>query len=151
MRNCGVWGGKMTAHLRQPIHHRDVFHFEAIEQGAHLRRYLVVSAERLGERIHELAVLYNREVEMRSGRKTARSDPTDQVADVNLIAGLQARGDSREMAVNTDHRVVVIDLDAAAKLPTPSRGLDAAVGDRLDRRTVLRGQIYPHVRAVFVE
>src|SRR5260221_2991154 len=108
---------KMPAHLRQMIHHRNVFDLKTVEKGAHLRRYVIMRAERLGQRIDELPVLFDREVEMRAGRKAARSDPSDQLSDVNDISSTQTGGNRGQMPIDTDHRVVMIDLDAAAKLP----------------------------------
>src|SRR5580700_8232231 len=65
MGEAGVRRAEVSAHLRQAIEDRDVPLSQIIEQPAHLGRNLAMSAERLGQWIDELAVLFDREVQMR--------------------------------------------------------------------------------------
>src|ERR1700733_9769360 len=142
---------KVATHLWQMIQRRDVFLPETVEQRAHLRGNLTMRAQGLGQRIYKLAIFFDCEMQMRSGGETGRAHPSDHLANAHLVSRLEARRDLRQVAVDTDHALIVIDLYAVAQFAAPSRALDAAIRNRLNRRAVMSHQIDADVRPIFME
>src|SRR5208283_231427 len=124
---------------------------DVVEDRLHPRRDLVILAKFLGERIDPGAVFFHREVEMRPGRKAGRADISNDLTDPNVAARLHVGADLRQMTVDADHLMLMLEADAIAELALPSRAYDGAVGDRLDRLAVLGDQIDADMRPILVQ
>src|SRR5271154_1476168 len=70
---------------------------------------------------------------------------------MNEAARLDLGTDLRQVTVDADHLMLVLDADAIAQLATPSGADDPAVGDGLDRLAVLGDQIDARVRPVLMQ
>src|SRR5271163_2463869 len=88
---------------------------------------------------------------MRSGRKAGRADVADILPHVNEAARLNLGTDLRQVTVDADHLMLVLDANAIAQLATPSGADDPAIGYGLNRLAVLGDQVDAHVRPVFVQ
>src|SRR5947209_18678133 len=72
---------------------------------------------------------------MGAGRKSGRSDISDQLALADLHARLDAAREGRHMAVSGLITVVMLEADVFAVAGFPARSLDGAVAGGIDRRT----------------
>src|SRR5258708_855258 len=88
---------------------------------------------------------------MRPGREAGRSYIADDLPDMNVAARLHLRTDLRQMTVDADHLILMLDADAVAELALPSRADDRAVRDTLNWLAVLRDQIDAYVGPVLVQ
>src|ERR1700722_3822254 len=88
---------------------------------------------------------------MRPGREAGGTYISDQLPHMNACARLHLRTDLRQMTVDADQIVLMLDADRVPELALPSRADHGAIGDTLNRFAVLCDQINADVRAVFVE
>src|SRR5208337_5386870 len=124
---------------------------DVVEDRLHPRRDLVILAQFLGERIDPGAGFFHREMEMRPGRKAGRTDIANYLPDMNVAARLDVGANLRQMTVDADHLMLMLDADAIAELALPSRAYHLSVGDGLDRLAVLGDQIDADMRPVLVQ
>src|SRR5580704_13196115 len=122
-------GDGMAAEVGQFRQRRLVLFLDVGEYRPHPGRYLVVLAELLRQRIDPGAVFFHREVEMRSGRKAGRTHVSNQLPHVNRTARLHLGTNLREVTVDADHLMLMLDADAIAELAAPSRAYDRAVSN----------------------
>src|ERR1700687_3468578 len=141
----------MTAHVGEFGERGLVAILNVVEQCAHPGRDWMILAELLGQRINVGPGLLHRKVEMRSGREPGRSDVADKLPDTNVAARFHPRRYFRQVTVDADHPVLMLDPYAVAQLPLPSRALNLAVGDRSDRLAIFGNQVNANVGAVCVE
>src|ERR1019366_678810 len=124
---------------------------DVVEDRLHPRRDLVILAQFFGERIDPGAGFFHREMEMRPGRKAGRTDISNDLPDMNVAARLDVGANLRQMTVDADHLMLMLDADAVAELALPSRAYDRAIGDGLDRLAVFGDQIDADMRPVLVQ
>src|SRR5579875_650371 len=136
----GGFSDGALAKVGQAIKRRLVALFYLIEQRAHPRRNWMVLAKVLGQRIHETISVDDSEMEMRSGRKSARSDLPDHLSGIDVRARRDLRTDLRQMPIDSRDITRMSNPHAAAQLAAPSCGRYAAVGDSFDRRAIVGDQ-----------
>ena len=138
------------AALRNPMQTGEDFLkliLEPFKQWTPIGRYVSAAFIKVGgQRIHELTVLEQGVMQMRSGRKPGAADVSNDLPDPDRSTSLNFRTDRGQMGVNADQGVVVLDPDAAAQFPIPVGELDLAVADRLYRSAIAGGQVDADVR-----
>ena len=93
----------------------------------------MIFAQFLGERIDPGAVFFHREMEKRPGRKAGRADISNDLPDTNVGARLHLGANFRQMTVDANDLMLMLEADAIAELALPSRADHSAIGDRFDR------------------
>src|SRR6202040_3315757 len=91
------------------------------------------------------------EVQMGPGRKAGRADVADDLPHMNGTALLHFGTDLRQVTIDADHLMLMLDADAVAELATPSGADYRSVCDALNRLAVFRDQVNADVRAVLVQ
>src|ERR1700722_12793785 len=112
---------EMAAEVGQFRQRGLVLILELGEDCSHPGRHLVVLAEFLGQRIDPGAVFFHREVEMRSSGKAGRTHVSNVLPHMNGTARLHVGTNLREVTVDADHLMLMLDADAVAELAAPSR------------------------------
>src|SRR5579875_1334172 len=88
---------------------------------------------------------------MGSGGQPAAADIADNLADAHRRPGRHLRTDRRQMRIDADQRIVMLDADTAAQFAFPIGKLNPPVAHRPDRRPIARRQVDPDMRPVAMQ
>src|SRR5271166_5480046 len=104
-------GDEVAAEVGQFGQRGLILFLDVVEDRLHPGRHLVILTKLLSQRIYPRPVFFHREVQMRPGREPGRTYISNHLRDMNVAARLHLGTDLRQVAVDADHLVLMLDAD----------------------------------------